>query len=201
MKLKNKVHSLTESSAEYRNLSETKDNLIAREAEKRKQRSELASRLSTEKRSPAQIERAQRVAALVGDVSVAERPDGHAELAKLDTEIADIKTALDILDSKLARERVTASKAICDVVRPEYQKIVSRMASALIEVDAAHREYVRFTNELTANNIAWSGFLRPVGLTFIGSPGDQHGRIANWMREAIEYRLISPDVLPKEMRR
>lgn len=201
MKSKNKIMSLAEASTTFRDLQTKYDGLTAKLSEKQNERSTLAASLQNERRSKAQIERDRRVSALLGKAPADDGLEGPATLAKLDVEIADLKVAIGIVESELATERTVASRVVCERASADYVKIVRQMAHALVELESAHSDYARFTSDLNAENIAWPNFLRPVGMKFIANPGDPHGRVASWLKEAIEYRLIPADFMPKELRR
>lgn len=144
-------------------------------------------------------ETAERIARLTG-----EEPSGVGEhlsrLPVLTAEASDLSAAISVLESKIACERVAVSKQICERVEPEYRKRVAAICSALIELNARMADYASMVGDLQSNDIAWAGYLRPMGVQFVDRANDRAGPVASYLREAVAYKMIDRSLVPPELK-
>jgi hypothetical protein len=110
----------------------------------------------------------ERAMALLGDAAgddgapakpVVSREDIRARLADLTRQQADLDGAIKIIDDKIARGRVDASKVVCDQIRDGYNEAIREVAFGLVAVIEAHRRYLRIIDQLEVFDVRWTGNL------------------------------------------
>ncbi|MGR9372314.1 hypothetical protein [Rhizobium leguminosarum] len=151
---------------------------------------------------PATAEKTGRVAALLGDATPEEdeAPDGvRARLKAIAGERVDLRAAIEIAQDRLAKARFGASRVICAEVAPTYGERVKALADALLAAHSAHEALLLLTNELSAQDVAWTGHLAP--LQAHGILGHEGGKLAIWLHEAVVAGFIPKSDIPKELRR
>lgn len=123
------------------------------------------------------------VAALLGEATV-EQNGVHERIAELRRTDRDAAAALSVIEQRLREARSSASRVVCDEVRPEYARRVAGLCRALEALAAERKAYDDLRGQLEAEDIAWST-LRPMYLGWIGDPVDG-GHIAVFLNNARE---------------
>lgn len=141
-----------------------------------------------------------RVAALLGDQPADD--DGpltatRARLSQLHGERADLRTALQIAEQRLAKARHGASAAICRDVASEYAILVRALADRLVAAHVAHRELLALVDALNAADVAWTGALTPMQAH--GILGDRGAKVGRWLHGAAAAGFIKKTDIPKEL--
>lgn len=122
------------------------------------------------------------VAALLGDEP--SHIDNHrGRLAEIRGELADIETALVVAERRKREFETAASRAICDAARPEMERRMAVLLSALEAVAIAHRDVTDIVLAVEAEG-ASPGSLGPVRAHFLGDPRDADSQMARFVREA-----------------
>ncbi|MEF2557391.1 hypothetical protein VQ044_14075 [Aurantimonas sp. C2-5-R2] len=97
--------------------------------------------------------------------------------------MADLETAIDVVNGRLADARTKASVGACEIAKPEYGRRVAAICTALVSVAEARKAYADLIDEFERNDIAWLG-LGPMTPRFLGDPRDGH--LARYLMEARE---------------
>lgn len=160
----------------------------------------IHAKMRDDKRSPQRVEQDARIARYTGDDSHDIIDDGRANLPALMQKVSDLDRVVQIFEAKLMAERGVASKLICERVKPEYARRVASVCSKMIELNSALAAYQEVVFALQANDVAFSGALRPMLPHWVGHPNDRNGRIASHLREAAEYGLYDKAAIPAELR-
>jgi len=92
--------------------------------------------------------------------------------------------ALEIHERAMKDLRARLSAGICAELKPQYRKIVQRVADSAIALDAALQAEKDFRDQLFQADIAYAGYLNPVVLRGVGTLDDENSRISQFMREA-----------------
>jgi len=103
-------------------------------------------------------------------------------------------------EEEVTRQRLIASREICEKLMPKHRDIVKRLALAYIELGKVVVEEKVLREALNDNDVGYSSYIRPMVIHGPGDPRDPTSRIANWLMEAIEYDFISISDLPREWR-
>ncbi|QJX06186.1 MULTISPECIES: hypothetical protein [Rhizobium] len=194
-----RVRSLAEADPTYAAAKELVTRLKASAGKLDAEESELLHRLG---HRPAVAEKTGRVAKLLGDAQPDddEAPDGvSARLKAIAGERVDLRAAVNIAHDRLAKARFGASKAICDEVRGEYTARVKALAAALLAAHEEHEALLSLTNELSAQDVAWTGHLLPMQAH--GIFGHEGGKLSIWLHEAALAGFIAKAKIPKELHR
>ncbi|ADH91621.1 conserved hypothetical protein [Ancylobacter novellus DSM 506] len=123
------------------------------------------------------------VAALLGEATV-EQSGVHERIADLKRTDRDATAALTVIDQRLREARSSASRVVCDEVRPEYARRVAALCRALEALAAERKAYDDLRGQLEAEDIAWST-LNPMSLGWLGNPVDG-GHIGVFLKSARE---------------
>lgn len=110
------------------------------------------------------------VAELLGDgadSSVALRN----ELAELRRRAADIETAIEIQQRRIAEAKSPASALVVAASRDEYRKRVAAVARAAAELHQARLAYLDLKWQFEAEDVAWTA-LGPISIGFLGDHTD-----------------------------
>lgn len=193
------VRGLADADPTYAAAKELVARLKASSAKLDAEENELMHRLA---HRPAAAEKTGRVAMLLGDATPEEdeAPDGvRARLKAIAAERVDLRAAIEIAQDRLAKARFGASRAICAEVAPTYAERVKTLADALLAAHAAHAALLSITNELSAQDVAWTGHLAP--LQAHGIFGHEGGKLSIWLHEAKAAGFIGKSDIPKELRR
>ncbi|MCH4548252.1 hypothetical protein MK632_21165 [Rhizobium changzhiense] len=193
-----RVRSLAEADQNYAAAKELVTRLKASSAKLDTEESELMHRLANR---PPTAEKTGRVAALLGDATPEEdeAPDGvRARLKTIAGERVDLRAAISIAQDRLAKARFGASRAICAEVAPTYAELVKALADGLLAAHAAHQALLSMTDELSAQDVAWTGHLAP--LQAHGVFGHEGGKLAIWLKDAGAAGFIKQSDIPQELK-
>jgi hypothetical protein len=195
MKSTIKVRSLAEADAGYSSAAETLQRLKEQNRKLDAEESTLLDRLANKPNAAAS---SSRVAALLGDIpSEDTEPDGaRVRLRAIATERVDLRAAIDIATQRVTAARVAASRAICAEVKPEYGQRVKALADVLLAAHAAHGELLGLISELSGQDVAWSPLV-PMQATAIF--GHDDGRLAAWLKSAVDAGYVGKAGVPKEL--
>lgn len=89
-------------------------------------------------------------------------------------ELNDVNSALGTLDILIQRERAVASKAACDLVRPEVEKSAKAFATAYLDLYKAHVAYEETLDSVERQGVIISSLNR-IWLSSLGSVKDPSG--------------------------
>lgn len=183
-----RVRSLTEADTGYASALALVHALQGKMSALDSEETDLLFRIGNEKQD-GQKAHSAKVAALLGDEPSDDLPvsGARARLTAIMGERRDLAAALDIAKSRLQHARHAASKTICEEVRGEYTARVRAVAASLQSFVVAHAGLLAISNDLEANDIAWTGHLRPL------SAGHILSRSERWLTEAADYGFIEKD--------
>lgn len=190
-----RIPSLAETSPAYAALIDKRSELIARKSTLEREADEIRSTADDFKPDAG---RAARVAAMLDDE--VEPPAGGDRLAEIAGLTHDISAAIAEVDRRIATERQSTSRTICEGVRKSYAEAVSTLAGALIAAHHAHRDVLTISDQLNDEDIAWVGHLPPMHATrILGAPNDNSSALARWMQGAALNDFISYAAIPSEL--
>ncbi|UGX97104.1 hypothetical protein G6321_00019005 [Bradyrhizobium barranii subsp. barranii] len=140
-----------------------------------------------------------RVRAILGESLL---PDSAPDLLRLEallTELSTLNAALGKLDGLIEKEKSIASRLICSEVKPEATRLGKKFAKAMLDLHAAHSEYIKFLDavEDTGASISSLGRVWPSGL---GHFADRSGTYHYAFREFHEAGLIDAASIPEVVR-
>jgi hypothetical protein len=164
--------------------------------------SERASSYQPPEESEEQKKRRVRLSRLVGEALPDNGPSpGSARdrMAAIDSRMKDITDAVSILKVRRGKERIEASKIVCDQVAESYRALVSELCQALIRVHEVNRRYSQFADTMNGNDIAWCS-MRPMPPQFIGDPSNKHSDLAQYLFEARDHNFMKSSDMPAEFR-
>jgi chromosome segregation ATPase len=175
----------------------------ARESRLREIEAELA-RLGDNSSDRAMVERLMEAddieSALNGGDIRTRREALQEECRQLREQIRTIRKAVEMTKHERQAARGEASKALCAKLAPRYHQLVGNLAQALVAAAQANEALRELTDQLTAEDVAWTGFLRPMGFNPLSRPQDRYSHLALWLSEATEYQLIDGKIIPDEWR-
>lgn len=120
------------------------------------------------------------VAALLGDAEVDARTAKAKELADVRRSIADHATAIALQTTRVDQAKASASRAVCEAVRPEFRRRVAELAKTVEAAIAARADFMALVADLEADDVAWRYLGDPVP-HFMGDPRD--GQAVRWLAE------------------
>jgi hypothetical protein len=197
--------SLEDVSQEYARLKARRDELMAEEVRLFNRSREFSSRaragITTEKPAKTLTVQDQRVAELLGDPKpkAPELETLLTSLSGVEHRRADVRAAIELLESRMAVERRNASAIVCERIAPEYRALVADICEKLLELYAAVGRYEDYTDKLNEKQIAWAN-LWPMPLSFAsnrGIRGAMPSDAVRYLREAARQGFIKPSRLPK----
>jgi hypothetical protein len=98
-------------------------------------------------------------------------------------------------------KEVEASKQIATRLAPSHRALVGEIAKSLVELGTALTKEEDLRLLLQDSGMRYvTDILRPMGIPALGDPRDRNSLIAIWLREAIEYDLISESMVPQTWR-
>lgn len=123
-----------------------------------------ALRYDADPATSAADERLSRAAAILGDMvlpvqkpSASERSDRSRAIQ---TEIADLRSAMDVLCERIRTERSRAAEAVCAAVKAPYEAALKETAIALAKARASYASAIRITDGLWDDQgITWNTHL------------------------------------------
>lgn len=186
---------------EYAKATALLTSLKQRAADLDAERSDLIDQLR-ERRKSAAIGIDADVAVLLGDeVEDSAAPGGiTARLTEITTQADAVRRAIDVAASRQGQARHAASVKICAALRPEYEKRVSAVATALLAAHRAHLDLSALADELTDANVAWTANLEPMQAHRIfGDPRDNQSATILWLRSAVAAGFVDRSSIPVEM--
>jgi hypothetical protein len=121
---------------------------------------------------------------------LAHEPAAMKEVNEVSRQLDEVREALKILRPKLTHAHLDASAKLCDLLRPRYKQIASRICAALVELGKADIEQRDF--HLKHRNVARST-LRCIHATgTLGDPRDYQSefrRMLYWAAECGHFDL------------
>jgi hypothetical protein len=114
--------------------------------------------------------------------------DDDEVVQRLCNEIAVIKQAIDLLQEKLRAERLTASKALCGQIRPEFQRLAKAAASAGAAFSEALTDYNAMVAGLRREGVAWAEL---GALDGVDDLAREHGPVNRLLKSAADAGHIS----------
>jgi hypothetical protein len=99
-----------------------------------------------------------------------------------------LECAIELHNKEIASVKRTAIAEISSNLRPKYETISRRVASALVELGAAIEEERQFTEQLTSQDAGFADVLSPAPLSQIGLLSSPE--IVRWIAEAVRHDLI-----------
>lgn len=207
------IVSLDRASDEYAKVRARRDELSLQAVSTEREAIELAHELRrlslSEDTWHNPIDRAAeaRVSDLIGDVvpsvaKSAEKSDDfllkREALNAKQRDLHDFKQAIDALDARLRVLHGQASAAVCEKIGPLVRERIAAVARSLIAASEAQRAYDELADMLNNENVWWSQLAHPP--VFLDSPRDRCGRVAYYLREAVEKGAIGAEEIPEALR-
>jgi hypothetical protein len=93
-----------------------------------------------------------------------------------------------LLQEKLRAERLTASKALCAQIAPEFQRRAKATAAAAAALSEALASYTEMTAGLRREGIAWAEL---GALDGVDDLAREHGPVARLIKSAVEAGHIA----------
>lgn len=198
MSKKPEIPSPPEHSQELRGNIGIRDEQLRLLATEEAEINEIRKRLRDDRRSKAEAERDSRIARLIGR----EAPSAdHARLALLEQSVSDRHAALKILETEIRRLNIVASKEIGEKLKPWHSQLVKGICESLISLNERMSAYEDFVREMERKNIAVLSAIRPMRATFAGRSNDADSKIGRYIHEAVEFQIVSPNIIPSTLRR
>jgi seryl-tRNA synthetase len=179
-----RIPSLAEASPEYAALLQKQADLLARQAELTTERRKLQKQIDAAADKGPRV--SARIAELLGD-DADSSPLLRKQAADIRDQLADVEAALEIVRRRLTDAKGPASRAVCQIVKPEYGKRVAAVAKALETLAEARADYDDLRNQFEIEDVAWTSLI-PMSLGFLGEPRDGH--IPRFMRDAKEAGYV-----------
>jgi hypothetical protein len=170
--------------------------LTKSDSDLQKRINDITASVRKNNRSPADLEKDARVAALTGDAEAEASSEKSVELALLLQQAADFKSAIEVMRMKRAHERLVASKAICERFASEYTRRVALVCKRVLELRDAVANYEQMVGAFQDADVAWSR-LRPMAPAFFGDTRDKHSAPAAFLHEAVRYGFIPATEIPQ----
>ena len=123
--------------------------------------------------------------------------DIESELKRGMAEWHAIESAKEIQVRKIEESKKAAERKLCDSLRPEHDKLVTRLCKSLAETHAAYIELFRMKRHLAGNGIGFCG-LFAVEPEFLDPPTDRTTHFADFFRDAKTAGYVS--TIPAEFR-
>lgn len=114
-------------------------------------------------------------------------------------ELNDVNSALGTLDALIQKERAVASKAACDLVRPEVEKSAKAFASAYLDLYKAHVAYEETLDSVERQGINISSLNR-IWLSSLGSIRDPSGNYHYSFEDLVMNGVLSKSDVPEAVR-
>jgi hypothetical protein len=111
-----------------------------------------------------------------------------------------IADAQDITKRKISDEQFKVNLKFCIIEKkPEFDKLMKRMCSSLIEANAVHTEMYAMKRSLVDNSIGLLGGVYDLDAeSFLGTPNNRYSDFAQFFREAKRSGYISS--VPRDLR-
>jgi len=139
-----------------------------------------------------------RIRALTGQPPMLSGSD-VSELNEVLLAIQDRKNARDRLAGIIEREKMVASRLVCESVKPEVQRLGKRFAEAMLQLHSSHSLYAKYIDEIedVGASIGSLGRVWPTGLGHWADPG---GPYHYFFEELSEAGFIDKASIPVEVR-
>jgi hypothetical protein len=145
--------------------------------------SAIRARAEEERKRPADLEK------LISGEPLPELPDFEKELKPITTRLERVGLAIAELERQIQILGKSRSKETCELIWPEYQKLISEQLE--FEARAALKEVEgrALLDKLAAAGVLFSAYLRPMPST-AGNPKHFASTICMRLREAVENNLL-----------
>ncbi|MBB5348261.1 hypothetical protein JWG42_05185 [Desulfoprunum benzoelyticum] len=129
---------------------------------------------------------------LSGGQAVAPTGEGYEKrLNELHGRKRVVLKAVEIHERAMKDLRAKLSAEICRELKPQYRKIVQRVADAAMALDAAMQAEKDFRDQLFQADIAYAGHLVPTVFHGVGTLDDDNSRISQFFQEARSAGYLS----------
>lgn len=190
-----KIPTPAEVDSEIQRIESLKNNLSAEIAKDTAEARSIRSKPSLSPGTAAE----NRVRAILGEPQVPDISPDMVRLGELLKHLHDKKIAYDILDRRLQDRKQSASRKVCEIVAPEHSKLAKRFAACIIDLHAAHTDYVRFCDAVT-NTGASTTALQPVWPTHFGHPSDSSGAYHYALQDFVDSGHLAKKDVPEVVR-
>jgi hypothetical protein len=141
---------------------------------------------------------ASRVAALLGEPPAAIAKSKRERLAVSAQEQRDLRTAIELLDRRLAVEKSKVSAVVREMVRPEFNVRLKAVSEALLALHKAALSHTELVDQLEAGGFELGDLTGWYGRSH-GHPRDPHSPIATDLARAVELGVIKRSAVPAEL--
>ena len=142
---------------------------------------------------------ANRVREILGEPLVPDRSPDIVLLAELLTKLDALNKAYDILDRRIQDRKRLASKKVCEFVKPEHSRLVKQFANCIIQMHAAHDEYIRFCDRVTDTGASVEP-LQPVWPHVLGNPRDSSSGYHYALQDFVDAGHLAKKDVPEAVR-
>lgn len=123
------------------------------------------------------------------------------QIVALQHERAVLTRAIELQRRIVEDAEIEASREIAMRLVPAHRALVGEIAEALIALGSALAKEADLAMLLRESGVRYStDILRPMGIHNLGDPRDRNSTIAVWLREAVEFQLISETSIPQTWR-
>jgi len=126
-------------------------------------------------------------------------PPDSERLTDLLYELDAHNRAVESVDGEIRNEEIKASRVVCEHAAPEHSRLAKKFAAKVIELHAAHQEYLQFVYAIE-NTGARLTSLGRVGPNYLGSPTDPCGFYHFVLEDFVENRHIKKSDVPESVR-
>jgi hypothetical protein len=182
-----KIPSITEFSPELREALERYDQLIERERTVSQRYRELMSMKANGRFSGND---SGLVDLVLAGKDMPDVVDVDSEIHRAKAEWQAIEAANEIQQRKIYELKAVAERKLCDSLRPNHDRLMTRLCKSLAETHAVYVELFRMKRHL-ANNGHRFGGLFAVEPEFLDIPTDKTTDLADFFREAKKAGYVS----------
>lgn len=145
------------------------------------------------------VDKAAQVEAVLAGKPLSTNNKAVDRLAIVLQRISVIDQAIDDLFSRKMNLEMRASRKLCDLVRPEHDRIVDEMAKAVLSLHAASELYFDLTERIRRQGGS-CGSLPNLNLNAVSHPKDHSSAAAYFLRSVRDAGLLKPAQLPEAIR-
>lgn len=144
----------------------------------------------------------EATAMLAGGVSVAQqrREAMHQELGDVAHQLAVVRAAINMQRDIVTRLADEVSREIATDVLPLHHANVRAVAAALLDLNTALEAEAELRDVLRENGVMYSGVIRPMPVTGVGTLRDDQGKTMRYLLECFEYGFLADHELPDVVR-
>lgn len=193
--MRNKIPTPEEVSPRIGELKKQRADLVAKATPLKSESAILRSRYSQDPGTALQ----ERVAEVLGRTPPASRPPSIDRLTELLADLDAHNKAIDIIDIEIRNEEIKASRLVCEAVAPDHSRLARQFAEKVIELHAAHADYLRFINAVENTGARLTGLGR-VSPYHLGSPKDPCGFYKYVLEEFKDNGHIRKNDIPECVR-